>query len=78
MGAKFACAKVRGAYAADSRITFKFGKIFDRYHHEAFKFYQNFTRERISCALALALSALNSIKFNARRRILKFIAFFAL
>ena len=62
MGAKFARAEVCSAYAATSRITVKFGKIFDCYHHEAFKFYQNFTRERISCALALALSALNSIK----------------
>ena len=41
-------------------------------------FIKNFTRERTSCALAIALSALNSIKFNARRRILKFTAFFAL
>jgi hypothetical protein len=79
VGAKFACAEVRSAYAAASRIAFKFGKIFDSYHHEAFKFYQNFTRERISYTLALALSALlNSIKFNARHRILKFTAFFAL
>jgi hypothetical protein len=78
VGAKFACAEVCSAYAAASRIAFKFGKIFDRYHREAFKFYQNFTREQASCALALALSALNSIKFNARRRILKFTAFFAL
>jgi len=78
VGAKFARTKVRSAYAAASRIAFKFGKIFDSYHHEAFKFYQNFTREQASCVLAIASSALNSIKFDARHRILKFTAFFAL
>ena len=33
--AKFACAKVRGAYTAASRIAFEFGKIVDYYHETA-------------------------------------------
>jgi len=56
VGAKFARAEVRSAYAAVSRIAFKFGKIVDYYN----------------------ANILNFIKFNARRRILKFTAFFAL
>ena len=75
MGAKFVRAEVRGAYAATSRIAFKFGKIFDRCYAKLLNLL-NLTYGRVNCALALALSALNSIKFNARRhRILKLLPF---